>query len=132
MRYFNLLLSALFLASAAVQLNDPDPIFWVALYGGVAIVCAFAAFNRYHVWLIILGLAVSAFELFRLAPGFMSWISSGAPSIISTMQAETPYIEIVREFLGVLVCFVVLLFHYIRGRKFQKAAIAKEDLSRRL
>lgn len=117
MKIFSIVFTILFFASAAVQFNDPDPEFWVALYGVCGFISLFAIFKKYNPWVILLVLAVSAFEAFKLAPGFWTWLSSGAPSIVESMQAESPYIEGVREFLGLMICIVVLIFYYIRCRK---------------
>lgn len=35
----NWVMAALFVAAAAVQLNDPDPVRWIALYGAAAAGC---------------------------------------------------------------------------------------------
>jgi hypothetical protein len=43
MRTANLLMSVLFLFSAALQLNDPDPVRWVTMYGIAAAVCGWLA-----------------------------------------------------------------------------------------
>jgi hypothetical protein len=116
MKIFNLTLAVLFLLFAALQFNDEpdDIIFWVLVYSGVGIISAFAAFKRYNMWVIMLGLAVVVFELFRKFPTFAQWIGQGMPSIIGEMKATSPYIELAREYLGLLVCLLVLVYHYIR------------------
>jgi len=40
------------------------------------------------------------------------------PSIADEMQAKNPYIEITREFLGLLLAFITLIFHFFQSRKF--------------
>lgn len=40
-------LAALFVLAAAVQLNDADPLLWVTVYGGAALMCAFTAIAGY-------------------------------------------------------------------------------------
>ena len=117
MRYFNLFLCILFTLSAGLQFNDPDPAFWVAIYAGMAIIAGMAAFKKYYTWLILLGMAVMAFEIFRLMPAFWTWITSGMPSIVGSMKAESPHIELVREFLGIILCFGVLVMYYIQSRR---------------
>lgn len=42
MRYANLLMAALFVFGAAVQLNDPDPLRWIAVYLAGAGACLLA------------------------------------------------------------------------------------------
>ncbi len=36
MRNLNYVLAVVFFAMAGLQFNDPDPIYWVAVYGGTA------------------------------------------------------------------------------------------------
>ena len=117
MRIISFILAALFFMSAAVQFNDPDPRFWVTLYGAVGIIAVFAGFNKFNPWITLLGIAVCAYEGFKLFPAFWAWVNSGAPSIVESMQAESPHVEVVREFLGLLICLAALLFFYIQGRK---------------
>ena len=116
MKIFNLLLTALFLVSAGLQLNDPDPWLWTALYLSVAVICGFAAFGQYNRWAILLVMAVSIYELSTLLPAFRDWISEGMPSITESMKASSPHVELVREFLGVVICLIVLIFQYARCR----------------
>jgi hypothetical protein len=80
----------------------------------VAGVSAFAAYRKYNMWVIILGIAAVVYELFREFPAFAQWISNGMPSIVDEMQASSPHIEYVREFLGLILCLIVLIFHYVR------------------
>ncbi len=129
MKIFNLILALIFLLFAAVQLNDAqdDVVFWVCVYGGVGIISLFGAFEKYHVLTIVLGLAVVVFELFRKFPTFAKWIGDGMPSIVEEMQASTPHVELVREYLGLGICFVVLVYHYIRFYKMRKSEPAFEE-----
>lgn len=116
MKIFNLVLAALFMVFAGLQFND-DPTdiwFWVIVYAGVGIISAFAAFNRYNMWVLVLGIGVVVYQMFRMFPAFSSWISSGTPSILGEMKAISPHVELVREFLGLTVCLIVLIYHYVR------------------
>ena len=119
MKVFNIILALIFFAFAVVQFNDEqdDIMFWVLIYGGVGLISLFGAFKRFHVLTIVLGLAVVVFELFRRFPTFAKWIGDGMPSIVEEMQASTPHVELVREYLGLCICFGVLIFHYIRFYK---------------
>jgi hypothetical protein len=122
MKIFNLILAVLFLLFAAVQFNDEpgDILFWVLVYAGVGIISAFGAYNKYNMWVILFGLAAVVFEMFRKFPTFAQWISSGMPSIIDEMKASSPYIELAREYLGLVLCLVVLIYHYVRFSKQRK------------
>ena len=122
MKIFNLILAVIFFLFAAVQLNDApgDVFFWILIYSFVAAVSGFAAYKKYNMWVILLGLAVVLYELFRKFPTIAQWVSDGMPSIFAEMKASSPYVELAREYLGLLLCLIVLVFHYIRFSKIRK------------
>jgi hypothetical protein len=95
-------ISVLFFSFALVQYNDPDPLVWMLVYGVVAVVYVLAALQRRHRQLarvvFLLALVWSATYL----PAFWDWLQMGAPSIVETMKAEKPYVELTREFLGLV------------------------------
>lgn len=95
----NGLAAAMFLVSAALQYNDPDPLRWAAMYGAGAAACLLHGRVRWHralalvVALCALGWAASQLGILpRLAIG----------DLFKSMKAETPAIEESREFLGLL------------------------------
>jgi hypothetical protein len=118
MKIFNLFLAALFVFSAVLQYNDPDPLLWMSIYLAAGLICAFAAFNKYNRWTILLVLAACAYELYDILPSFVQWIGDGMPSITESMKASTPHVELVREFLGTAIVFVAMIFQYFRARAF--------------
>ncbi len=112
MKYTHLIIALLFIAFAAVQLNDPDPYLWVVVYLGVAL-CAFATFfGRSLKWLALAGLIGCLIGAALITPDFIAWLKDGMPSIVSSMKAETPYIELVREFLGYLIAAAVYGYYF--------------------
>ena len=117
MRKIHLILGFIFLLFAIIQFNDPDPLMWICLYGGVAAIAFFAAYGKFNIWIILLGIAVCAFELFKLFPSFWAWVQDGMPSIVESMKAESLYIELVREFLGIVVALGALVYYYLWARK---------------
>ena len=110
--------AVLFLAFALVQLNDPDPALWVALYGLVAYYSAFNAFGRNRPvvgWALIVALTSMAF--FTVG-GFWQWLTQPEKSeIFGEMVYEKPYIEETREFLGTLIALGFVLYQHFAGRK---------------
>ena len=118
MKVLNLLLAALFLLFAFVQINDPDPALWILLYGLMAVACIFAAFGRYYPKVIsvvlILYLALSFFYL----PGVIEWLGSEHKSMLfdDIAKMQYPYIEESREFLGLFICIIVLVMHLLTWR----------------
>lgn len=111
MRYWHIFAAALFFLFALVQLNDQDPLLWMLMYGYVGIVAALAAFGRHPLYLIWIGLLTALAWLATLIPAFIDWLRMGAPTIVGSMKAETPYIELTREFLGLALCISVLAIY---------------------
>lgn len=110
MNIVHIILAALFLLFAAVQLNDSDPWLWVGIYTAVAIAFLLAILQRPYRKLVYgIGLVCGVYFLYLL-PDFISWIQMGMPSITASMQAEAPHIELVREFLGLGICVVALVY----------------------
>jgi len=110
-------LALLFLLFAAVQYNDPDPVQWMLLYGGVAVHFVLAALGWLYrpalwVWLI-----VSVCWVAFLSPDFIAWLRMGAPSIVQTMKAEVSWVEVTREFLGLGIAAVACSWLLWRTRR---------------
>jgi hypothetical protein len=104
-----LLLTLVFVLFAYWNLNDPDPVRWVAAYASTAILFAFAAFGKAD-RRIVGPLAVAYFVwMCTMIPGVIDWLNLGMPSITDEMHARAPHIEVVREFLGLLIAVMALL-----------------------
>jgi len=112
MKLLNWLLTFLFLLFAYFQYNDPDPWLWIGLYVFIALISGMASFGIYKKWLIGLGIGICLAGLLLLLPDFIEWIQGGAESIVESMKAEKPHIELTREFLGLGICLATLLFHW--------------------
>lgn len=117
MKILQLVLALLFFLFALVQYNDPDPVGWILIYGFVAGVCAFAAFGRWNRIVILAGMGITLVWVLSLVPAFLAWVRMGMPTITGSMKAEAPHIELMREFSGLFLCLVVLIFQYIQARK---------------
>ena len=117
MKILNLILALLFILFAYFQLNDPDPWLWITIYLVVAGICAFAAFGKSNRWVIIIGIAGLTIYWAMLLPDFIAWLGEGMPTITGSMKAASPHIELVREFLGLLILMGVLGWQYWRMRK---------------
>ncbi|HMQ47916.1 MAG TPA: transmembrane 220 family protein [Saprospiraceae bacterium] len=110
-------MAALFLLFAVVQFNDPDPFLWAALYTFVAVQCALAAWGKYYRKVLLGGLLICLIWLATLVPAFINWIKMGMPTIVNSMKAEAPHIELTREFLGLVIGGLTLLFFFKKAPK---------------
>lgn len=95
----NRAIAFLFAISAVLQLNDPDPWLWIAIYVAAAAACLVRGGRS---WLLaaavgIAGLTWSLLLLPRVLPGFRF------ADLFRTMTAGTPAIELGREALGLLI-----------------------------
>ena len=116
MKYLHLFIGLLFIAFALVQINDPDPYLWVLVYLGVAL-CAIAHFfERPLKWIALIGLVGCLVGAVLITPEFIGWLEDGMPSIVTSMKAETPYIELVREFLGYIIAGIAYGVYFAKSR----------------
>lgn len=132
MRVVNLVFSVLFLLSAVVQYNDPDPLVWIAIYLFGALMC-FMAFKRiFYPKAYMAGIAiysVYALYLFFVGDGVADWlIDHDAESIAGTMQAQRPWVEATREFFGLLILITALVMNlFYSKRKYTKEIRERVD-----
>ncbi|MBS1936489.1 MAG: transmembrane 220 family protein [Bacteroidetes bacterium] len=119
-KFIYLLLTAIFLVFAYLQLNDVDPVHWTLGYLAVAISCGMAAFGKYPKWWLWGITAIFGVWMLIALPGVIDWVQQGFPDIAGEMKASTPVIENSREFFGLLIAFVVMLPLALRSRKSHK------------
>ncbi len=97
---------------AAIQINDPDPLLWLIVYLAVAAIPASRIIGL-HLPVtvgIAAGLVVAA--LLVSLQGFIDYLKSGDyASLTGGMSDQKPYIESAREFLGVTIGAICLLFY---------------------
>jgi transmembrane protein TMEM220 len=121
MRIFNFIFFLLFVFSAALQYNDPDPYVWMPIYLYGAVLCFLAFRGKYYPRAYLIGIAVYlvyAGYLVFTKDGVLDWINQhNAESLVQTMKAEKPWIEDTREFGGLMILVVVLLIDYFYSRR---------------
>lgn len=117
MKVFNIIFLVLFVLSAALQYNDPDPYVWIPIYLYGAYLCYQAIYKKYNPLLYIIGLVVYigyGLYLFFDTQGVLSWAQEhNAENIVQSMKATKPWIEETREFGGLLILIVVLVINMI-------------------
>lgn len=121
MKIFNLLFCLLFIVSAGLQYNDPDPYLWIPLYLYSAVLCWLAFKQKYYPPLYLAGIAVYtiyAAYLFFVDDGMLDWIREHeSENIAQEMKATKPWIEATREVLGLMIMVIVLLVDYFYSRR---------------
>lgn len=120
MRIVNFILAVMFLTFAFVQINDPDPVIWILIYGSMAVFSIMAIFEFYPKKFIIGFLVLLALYSLAYVPGVLEWLRKDNKALLfdDLAKMQFPYIEEAREFLGLLICIVVLVFYTLRsGRK---------------
>ena len=112
------ILTVLFLLFALVQINDPDPYLWIAIYGMVALIAGLAFLGKYHFWITAVLTLIIAIWAVSLVPNLLEWLgSSNLSEVAGEMMADKPYIEGSREFGGLLIAGIVLAYYLIRSKK---------------
>lgn len=110
----------MFLTFAFVQINDPDPVIWILIYGAMAVLSIMAIFEYYPKKFIIGLLVLYVLYSSVYFPGVLEWLRKDNKALLfdDLAKMQFPYIEEAREFLGLMICVVVLLFYTLRsGRK---------------
>lgn len=114
-KIINFILFGLFLLFALVQLNDPDPILWCTIYALIAIICLIANFKKIPkilLWFLIFGTVIYSVTYF---PYFVDWLKiNNKEDIFGKMVYEKPYLEGTREFLGLLIAAMALIYQLKR------------------
>lgn len=118
MRIVNFLLAAMFLLFAFVQVNDPDPVIWILIYGIMAVFCIMAIFELYPKKFLIGVLILYVLYSFVYIPGLAEWLrhDNKADLFDNIAKMEHLYIEESREFLGLFICIIVLSVYIFRSR----------------
>ena len=93
-KIINISLFLLFGLFAVFQLNDPDPIHWVLIYGFVSIISLMANYvniPKALVWILFLGLLIYSGIHFMY---FIDWLQTDNKSeIFGEMVYKKPYLE---------------------------------------
>ncbi|MBE9584448.1 transmembrane 220 family protein [Mucilaginibacter sp. JRF] len=120
MKIFNIVFIVLFVISAGLQYNDPDPYLWVPLYLYAALLCFWAVKGKYYPVTYYIGLVgYLAYAIYKIfdSNGVIDWVTQhDEESLVQTMKATKPWIEEAREFFGLLICWIVLLINFIYYR----------------
>jgi hypothetical protein len=121
MKWVNYIFILLFLFSAALQYNDPDPYLWIPIYCWGAWLCWLALKQNFPPILYLLSALFYigyAAWLFIAPDGVISWMQEhDAESLVQSMKATKPWIEQSREFGGLLILLISLALNWWMARR---------------
>lgn len=115
-KYGHYIISVLFFLFAIVQWNDPDPYLWIVLYLAIAVVPLFYLKDNLNTFIIGAGLFVLMLITATYVPALVKWVGEGMPTITGSMHAESPHIELIREFFGLVLSLAVLGYYYVKSK----------------
>lgn len=119
MKWLHLTISLLFVLFAYFQWNDPDPLVWIIVYLIVATISFLAFRGKSYFKLNLAIVLVFLFGAVFYVPDVVQWVKDGMPSLTESMKASSPYIELVREFFGLIMAIVVMSFYLVLSKKYQ-------------
>ena len=103
---------------ALLQLNDPDPLGWTAIYAITAVLWASAARDKVPRWICAVVAVIAVAWMFTLLPGFTDWIRVGSfAQLFGSLSMDKPYIEESREFLGLALILASTAYLEISTRR---------------
>ena len=110
-------MAGLFSLSAIVQLNDPDPLAWVAVYAACALTCLLAITQYWHrivstiVFMVCVLWAITIASGIHADSSVIDW-----SEVFSSMEMKSAQTEMVREFGGLLIAAAWMLVLTLRFR----------------
>jgi hypothetical protein len=96
----NVVMLLMFIASVAVQVNDPDPIGWMAIYGAAAVATGMELARRTRLWMPVLIEAISIVWAATIAPRVIGKIPFG--SMFQAFEMKDLGVEESREMYGLV------------------------------
>lgn len=112
MKILQLSTFVILLYMVVVQFNDPDPLFWIAIYGACALVPVFSFLKLNHKPLFYTCLVFCLVAMFVSFEGPLEYTHHYKnESILQSMSADKPYLEETREFFGSLIALLLISAH---------------------
>ncbi len=120
MKIFNSIFLVLFVVSAGLQYNDPDPALWILIYLFGALNCYFSIRELNYPLINQTGIVllfIYAMFLFFDKDGVLTWLTEHqAENIAGSMKASTPWIEETREFFGLTIILTVMSLNFFNSK----------------
>ena len=115
----NLILFILFVIFAVLQLNDPDGKLWFSIYFIVSLICLYNTFKPVPKSILILSIiALMSYSVFHFSLFIDYLYTENKEEIFGEMVYDKPYLEGTREFIGLLLAALGIMYQ-IKIRKFK-------------
>ena len=119
----------MFLFSAAVQLNDPDPLAWIGIYAVAAVVCGLEIRRRAPVWAPV---AIAFIALFWAGSLYYRVNEVPISSLFAEWEMRDVRIEEAREMYGLTIVGIwMIVIISVRWARARVSASAKRITSAR-
>jgi hypothetical protein len=84
----------------------------------MAVACVLAAFGRYYSKVLLVLLILYFAYSFVALSGVLEWLRSDNKSMLfdDIAKMQYPYIEQSREYLGLMICILVMIMHLVHAR----------------
>ncbi len=112
LKILNSLFLIAFVSSALVQVNDPDPLYWIVVYSMAALICLLHSFKRLPVLAPVLLILLTTVWILLLLPSLFN----GFPwsDIFASLTMRSDAVEEAREIGGlILVLFWSLVLYFV-------------------
>ena len=108
MKVINISLALIFVIFAYIQLNDPDPLYWILVYGGPFVLLIRRTFGKHNQFWngVCIGAVLTGMN--NTAASFEQYLTSNSPLIILNNMNNDAYIENSREFIGLALTLIIL------------------------
>ena len=114
----NIFLALVFILFAIVQLNDPDPAIWFSIYLLTAVLCAVSIFRKIPLVLLYgFGLVLLFYAAMHLEFAMKWMLSENKSELFGEMQEDKYYLEGTREFLGLLIVILAVVYLLVQNKK---------------
>ena len=113
-KIIDLVFALVLLSFGAIQFNDPDPLFWVGLYGVAALGPLLTLFRPFCVQVSWLGVGYCLAGVALTLGGAEEYLKvADQEPLMQSMSLEKPYIEQAREVIGALIALAFIVGHSI-------------------
>ena len=117
-KLIDLVLALVLLSFAAIQLNDPDPLFWVALYGVAALGPLITLFRPFSAPIFWTGVGYCLAGVALTLGGGVEYLQfADEEPLMQAMSPDKPYIEQAREVIGALITLAIIGAHFFLHRR---------------